>query len=142
MFNWNNGFKRIYVKYCYHANSMSRNNARFNGTFAIFSRWQGGRSKEFLVEHAELGAEQEAEEGAHGFHGSSASDPREEFRAAEISERAGQDGARGQVATDRHPSEDVVPEQKVGSTRSRKLMIRFTDHDCLSLPNENRGMEI
>lgn len=89
---------------------------RFNGTLAVqFSRWQGGRSKEFVVEHAELGAEQEAEEGAHGFHGSSASDPREEFRAAEISERAGQDGARGQAATDRHPSEDVVPEQKVGS---------------------------
>lgn len=77
-------------------------------------RWQGGRSKEFLVQHAQLGAEQETAKGAHGFHGSSASNSGEEFRATKVSERARQDGTGGEVAVDRHPSEDVVPEQKVG----------------------------
>lgn len=57
--------------------------------------------------------EQEAAQGAHGFHRPPAADSREELRAAEISERAGSHGAGGEIKPDRYTSENVVSKSTV-----------------------------
>ena len=52
---------------------------------------------------------QEATQGSHRLHRSSAQLPREELRASKVSERARPHGARCASLAQRHPSQDVVP---------------------------------
>lgn len=56
---------------------------------------------------------EKAEEGQNSFHRPSAANPGEVVRETEVPERSGQDGIGSQTGSDRHASEDVVPEQKV-----------------------------
>ncbi|KAL0276011.1 UNVERIFIED_CONTAM: hypothetical protein PYX00_003699 [Menopon gallinae] len=66
-------------------------------------RRRKGRRKQFV---------QEAEESTDRVHGPPIADVGEELRATEIPERPGQDGTSCQIESERHASEDVVPESK------------------------------
>ena len=56
---------------------------------------------------------EKAAEGEDRLHGQPAPNTGEQFRKAKVPFSAGQDGVGGQTEPFRHPSEDLVPEQKV-----------------------------
>lgn len=77
--------------------------------------------------------QQKTKEGEDGFHGPSAADPGEKLRKAEVSQCTGQDGTGRQAQSNRHPSQDVVPKQKVSHNRvffDRNSLNAFANNNC------------